>query len=310
MTCTARSLATSATRPLGTPLFPEGRTILTRAKSSAATWAAHGRKTSSSIFCQENISEQDLYAPAIFNAPFDVLDGSYKAPFHETEGAARLDYKLSAQSRAFYRFTYDNGSDVNAFGGSNYQPLKSRGTAYGNGLGFDFTRGPYLHSIRFAYDRYSNNIEDAVAGANVLNPAPGMSLNFMGGSGFASGSIRRRRSRPSKPTCTGPLRRHPDLAEAIRFASVVAVNKIDTLISANLFGSAPQMGSDTGAEAVLFAGMGPFAGGASNPLNYPVNSITLGNGFSCFSEKSGLGSSCGAFNDTRMQAYLGDTWKF
>ena len=59
------------------------------------------------------------------------------APFHETEGAARLDYKLSAQSRAFYRFTYDNGSDVNAFGGSNYQPLKSRGTAYGNGLGFD-----------------------------------------------------------------------------------------------------------------------------------------------------------------------------
>ena len=30
--------------------------------------------------------KQDLDAPAIFNAPFDVLDGSYKAPFHETEG--------------------------------------------------------------------------------------------------------------------------------------------------------------------------------------------------------------------------------
>ena len=76
---------------------------------------------------------QDLYAPAIFNAPFDVLDGSYRAPFHETEVAGRLDYKLSAQSRAFYRFTYDNGSDVNAFGGSNYQALKSRDTTYGNG---------------------------------------------------------------------------------------------------------------------------------------------------------------------------------
>ena len=38
--------------------------------------------------------KQDLDAPVVFNAPFDVLDGSYKAPFHETEGSGRLDYKL------------------------------------------------------------------------------------------------------------------------------------------------------------------------------------------------------------------------
>jgi len=251
---------------------------------------------------------QDLYAPAIFNAPFDVLDGSYKAPFHETEGAARLDYKLSAQSRLFYRFTYDNGSDVNAFGGSNYQPLKSRGTAYGNGLGFDFTSGAYLHSIRFAYDRYTNHIEDAVAGANILNPAPGLSLNFTGGSGFASGPS------PQAPqeTKQANLQGRYDGARTWQghtFRFGVAVNKIDTLISANLFGLAPQVSSDTGADAVLFAAIGPFAGGAGNPLNYPVKSITLGNGFSCFSEKSGFGSSCGGFSDTRLQAYLGDTWK-
>ncbi len=73
----------------------------------------------------------------------------------------------------FYRFTYDNGSDVNAFGGTNYQALKSRDNTYGNALGFDFTRGPYLHSIRFAYDRYSNRIEDAVAGAAFSIPLPG-----------------------------------------------------------------------------------------------------------------------------------------
>ena len=70
------------------------------------------------------------------------------------------------------------------------------------------------------------------------------------------------------------------------------------------------MGSDTSAASSLFASAGPFAGGASNPLNYPVDSITLGNGFSCFSEKSGFGDSCGGFGDTRLQAYLGDTWKF
>ena len=60
---------------------------------------------------------------------------------------------------------------------------------------------------------------------------------------------------------------------------------------------------------MLFAGSRPFAGGAGNPLNYPVDSITLGNGFNCFSEKSASGSSCGGFSDTRMQAYAGDSWK-
>ena len=109
--------------------------------------------------------------PAVFNAPFNVLDGSYKAPFHETEVAARLDYKLSSQSQLFYRFTYDNGSDVNAFGGSNFQPLKSRDDTFGNAGGFDFTRGPYLHSLRFAYNRYTNKIVDAAGGSNIFNPA-------------------------------------------------------------------------------------------------------------------------------------------
>ena len=253
--------------------------------------------------------KQDLDSPAVFNAPFNLLDGSYKAPFHETEVAARLDYKLSSRSQLFYRFTYDNGSDVNSFGGANYQPLKSHDDTFGNAGGFDFTRGPYAYSLRFAYNRYTNKIVDAVGGSGVFNPAPGVNLNFTGGSGFASG-----------PNAQAPQQTKQDNKEArydgtrtwgshtIRFG--VAVNKIDNLISADLFGLAPQIGSDTDASSVLFASSGPFAGGAGNPLNYPVDSITLGNGSSCLSEKSGFGSPCGAFGDTRVQAYLGDTWKF
>ncbi len=253
--------------------------------------------------------KQDLDSPAVFNAPFDLLDGSYKAPFHETEVAARLDYKLSSQSQLFYRFTYDNGSDVNAFGGANYQPFKSHNDTFGNAGGFDFTRGPYLHSLRFAYNRYTNKIVDAVGGSSIFNPAPGVSLNFTGGSGFASG-----------PNAQAPQQTKQDNKEArydgtrtwgshtIRFG--VAVNRIDNLISADLFGLGPQIGSDTDAASVLFASSGPFAGGTGNPLNYPVDSITLGNGSSCLSEKSGFGSPCGAFSDTRIQAYAGDTWKF
>lgn len=252
--------------------------------------------------------KQDLDAPVVFNPPFNVLNGNYAAPFHETQVAARLDYKLSSGSQLFYRFTYDNGNDVDAFGGNSFQALKSRDNSFGNAVGFDFTRGAILHSVRFAYDRYSNRIEDAVAGSGIFNPAPGLSLNFTGGSGFASG-----------PNPQAPQRTKQDNIQArydgtrtwgghtFRFG--VAVNRIRNLISADLFGLAPQVGSDTDSASRTFAAAGPFAGGAGNPLNYPVDSITLGNGFSCFSEKSGFGSPCGAFDDTRMQAYIGDNWK-
>ena len=253
--------------------------------------------------------KQDLDAPVVFNAPFDVLSGSYRAPFHEAEIGARLDYKFSPRSQLFYRFSYDDGSDVNAFGGNNFQALKSSGNTYVNALGFDFTRGSYLHSVRFAYDRYSNHIVDAVGGTGIFDPAPGISLNFTGGSGFASGS---NPQAPQRTMQDNKQARYDGTrtwgSHTFRFG--VAVNQIDNLISADLFGLAPQVGSDTGAASSVFAAAGPFAGGAANPLNYPVDSITLGNGFNCFSEKSGFGSSCGGFSDTRMQAYVGDSWKF
>ena len=252
--------------------------------------------------------KQDLDAPVVFNAPFNVLNGSYSSPFHETELEGRLDYKFSPRSQMFYRFTYDNASAVNAFDGNNYQPFKSHDNTPGDAVGFDFTRGPYLHSIRFAYDRYSNNIVDAVGGTSIFNPAPGVSLNFDGASGFASGS------NPQAPQRTVQANKQvrydgsrPWQAHTFRFG--FAVNRIDNLISANLYGLAPSIGSDTDSASIVFAAGGPFAGGAGNPLNYPVDSITLGNGFSCFSEKSAAGSHCGGFSDTRLQGYVSDSWK-
>jgi hypothetical protein len=59
----------------------------------------------------------------------------------------------------------------------------------------------------------------------------------------------------------------------------------------------------------LLASNGPFPGGPGNPLNYSVRSITLGNGFSCFTQSSAFGSSCGGVAGTRFEAYWGDTWK-
>ena len=211
-----------------------------------------------------------------------------KLPFTRPKLAARLDYKLSSGSQVFYRFTYDNGSDVNAFGGSNFQPLKSRDNTFGNAGGFRF-HPRTVSSTAFASPTTATPTTSWTrsAGSSIFDPAPGVSLNFAGGSGFASG-----------PNPQAPQQTKQDNIEArydgtrtwgnhtFRFGA--AVNKIDNLISADLFGLAPQVGSDTNRASVLFAAGGPFAGGAGNPLNYPVDSITLGNGFSCFSEKSGV----------------------
>jgi len=251
---------------------------------------------------------QNLDSPVIFNPPFNLIAGTFSSPFHATELAGRLDYKLSPQSQLFYRFTYDNSSAVNTYEGNNFQPLKSKDSTPGNAFGFDMTRGTTLHSFRFAYDHYSNDIVDAVQGSGIFNPAPGISLNFGGGSGFASGP---NPQAPQKNVQVNIEARY-DVTKtrgAHTFRAGFALNQINNLISANLFGLAPQVGSDTNPNSVALAGLGLLAGGASNPLNYPVDSITLGNGFNCFSEKSASGSSCGGFGDTRVQAYASDNWK-
>jgi carboxypeptidase family protein/TonB-dependent receptor-like protein len=250
--------------------------------------------------------KQDLMAPVVFNAPFSALSGKYRSPFRETELDGRLDYRLSGGSRLFYRFIYDNNSATNSVSENNFQLFKNHGHTPGHAVGFDFNSGSYAHSLRFGYNRFSNSIADAVEGSNIFNPAPGISLNFGGGSGFASG-----------PNSLAPQRTIQANKEANydgsrtwqthTFHYGFGLNRIDNLVFSNLFGLAAQVGADTGAASTAVAAALP--GGVSNPLNYPVDSITLGNNFGCFSGKSAFGSPCGGWGDTRIQLYWGDQWK-
>jgi hypothetical protein len=52
----------------------------------------------------------------------------------------------------------------------------------------------------------------------------------------------------------------------------------------------------------------PFSGGATNPLNYPVGTITIYNGLGNFSENSGFNRPTGGHNDTRLEGYFGDSF--
>jgi hypothetical protein len=260
------------------------------------------------FFLSGEYFKQDLIAPVVFDAPFTALDGSYRSPFRETELEDRLDYKLSARARLFYRFTYDNGNAVNSSAANNYQPFHHRDHSPGHAGGLDFTAGSFVHSLRFAYLRYSDGIADAVNGTSIFNPAPGISLNFIGTTGFASGP---NSAAPQRTVQANQQVRYDGsrTVGAHNFRFGFALNKIDGLVFASLYSSAPQVGLDLSTASTLIAAAGSFPGGVGNPLNYPVHSITLGNKLGCFSEKSAFGSSCGGVRDTRLQGYAGDVWK-
>ena len=74
---------------------------------------------------------------------------------------------------------------------------------------------------------------------------------------------------------------------------------------AKFLGTAPAVGAPSNATP-----FNVFLGGASNPLNYPVDNVTLGNGQGFSSEKPAFGLPGGGLGpDNRFSWYFGDSWK-
>src|SRR5205809_551135 len=210
--------------------------------------------------------KQDLVAPVVFNVPFIALDGGHHSPFRDTELDGRLDYKLSTSARLLYRFNYDNLNSVDSFGGSNFQVFKTTAHAPTHAVGLDVGGGASTHSIRFGYMRFSNGVADAVNGSGIPNVAPGISLSFSGGSGFASGPIAlapQRTIQENKEVRYDGTR----IRQSHTFRYGFELNKIDDLVLANFYGVAPEVGSDTSAQSMLLAASQP--GGLGNRERQP-----------------------------------------
>jgi hypothetical protein len=71
------------------------------------------------FFADLQRNKQDLANPELFAGPFSSLvpaATTIEEPFREFETTDRLDYVLSENARAFYRFSYDRSSDSAPFG--------------------------------------------------------------------------------------------------------------------------------------------------------------------------------------------------
>ena len=260
---------------------------------------------------------QDLLASGAPLPPFDQLVGTFNAPFRDQQYLGRLDYNLRSNIRAFFKYGYEQNLNAATFVPGTYQEFANVDNTPSYGGGMDITHGAWTHSFRVGYFKFRNGITDAVTGTNILNPAPLLALAIGNGrtSCTASGNL----------FCSGPNILAPQKTYQTNkqfkydgtrvfsshiFRYGIGVNRILGGGFASFFGIAPAVRSNVNAANDAFANGDPFGpGGDTNPLNWPVHRIFLGNGQGCFTEISGFGQDCGGQFDTRFQWYVGDSWK-
>jgi len=260
---------------------------------------------------------QDLIAAGAPQAPFNDLRTTFNAPFRDQEYLGRLDYTVTNNIHAFFKFAYEQNLNAATFIPGTYQEFANVDFTPSYGGGVDITHGRWTHTFRIGYLKFRNGITDAVTGSSIFNPAPLLALAIGNPSTSCTGS--------GDLFCSGPNILAPQKtyqsnkqfkydgtrsfnSHILRYG--VGVNRILGGGFASFFGIAPAVRASVSAANDSFANKDPFGpGGDTNPLNWPVHRIDVGNGEGCFTEISGFGQTCGGQFDTRFQAYIGDTWK-
>jgi hypothetical protein len=263
------------------------------------------------FFIDAERTKQDLLDPVIPGGSFSGLTGSFNSPFREFETVGRVDWQTN-RYKVFYRFTYNQNKSVLPFIPNSFQPFANVDHARDQVVGVDFNLGSVTNSIRFGYTKFENGIKDAVAGSSIFDPAPGIEL-AIGGDPFCL-------TAGADPFCSGSNFLAPQATDQsdhqikydgsklyknhlIRFG--FGYNRILGGGLAKFLGLAPAVNAPQNATA-----FNVFPGGANNPLNFPADNVTFGNGQGFFSAKPGFGLPGGGIGpDNRVSWYIGDSWK-
>jgi hypothetical protein len=266
------------------------------------------------IFADAERTKQDLLNPVLSSGPFSAITGSYDSPFRESEVSGKLDWLVKGKYKLFYKFTYNENRSVLAIIPNSFQPFANEDHTPSHAIGLDFNTGAYTHSFRFGYMKFRNAIVDATAGTSIFNPLPGIELAigsdpdcltsgadfFCSGPSFLAPQQTYQTDHQIKYDGSRPLGAH-----ILRYGG--GLNHIFGGGFASFLALAPAVGagvSDCGATCLA------LPGGAANPLNYPANNVTLGNGQGYDSEIPAFGFPAGGSGpDNRLSAYFEDDWK-
>jgi hypothetical protein len=266
------------------------------------------------FFVDAERTKQALLNPVLSSGPFQSITGNYDSPFREAEAVGRLDWQINNNYKLFYRFSYDENKDVLAILPNVFQPFANVNHTPVHAVGLDFNTGSFTHSIRFGYTKFRNGIVDATLGTGIFDPLPGIELAigsdpdcltsgadfFCSGPSFLAPQQTYQSDHQIKYDGSRALRNH-----ILRYGG--GLNYIWGGGFASFLKLAPAVGANvTDCNATCLA----LPGGASNPLNYPAQSVQLGNGI-------GFGTEIPRFNfpaggtgpDYRTSGYIGDSWK-
>jgi Carboxypeptidase regulatory-like domain len=254
---------------------------------------------------------QHSAAGVLIGGNLSSFSGTFAAPYHDGETIGRMDYLVSKNIKAFFRFNYFQNADVGAFGGaatySNYLNEDRTKSFVG---GVDISQGSITHSIRASYLKFVNVITDSVIGSSEPFADFPVSLSLPGG--FASGPS----DNAPQETIQADHQIKYDGSKVwgnhiLRWG--VDYNQITGFSFASFFGITPVAFNFLPNSFVTGPGsLTCPAGqtGANCPLNYFPDEALIGNGQGSFTELKQFGKSSGGLGpDNRIGIYLGDSWK-
>jgi hypothetical protein len=259
------------------------------------------------FFMDGERTKQDSLTPVLFPAPFNVYNGGVGVPFRDNELLGKVDYNLGHNARAFYRYDYFKNSLPATFG-FGYSLYVNKDIARTHVVGVDFNTGTFTHTVRFSYLKFQNQIADDTIGSSLVFCCTGVELNAASNGFYAGPNLLAPQSTPQsnrQVKYDGSKSLHNHI-----FRYGFAFNHIQGGGFANFFGLAPRVGWQQKPAEEAFAATGPFPGGITNPLNYPVERVRYGNGLGFSTLQPALGFPAGGLGpDNRIGWYIGDSWK-
>ena len=261
-------------------------------------------------------TKQDLDAAEPFGGPFAALNTTLTDPYREFNTDERVDWNVKGNTRAFYRFNFDQNRGVRPFGSaSSLQGFSNADHTATHVAGIDFNTGSFSHSIRFEYLKFRNGIGDGTSSiaAGFDNPIPGLGINIgapVNGTCVQSGG---------GDYCGGPNLLAPQQTiqsdhqvkydgskvygkHVIRYG--MAFNHLQGGGLAAFF-TFPQVGTPTDCLT-----SSPACPTSIDPTAYPALVVSLGNGIGFSTAKPAFGFPGGGLGpDNRFETYVGDAWK-
>ena len=287
---------------LGLAGFPAGRSDYSRQQYGFGVGGAV-IKDKAFLFVGGQRTKQDGFLPANIGFPAPNLAYPRSAYFRENMLIARLDYNLNENTKFFARFSYDNANEVGP--PNSLSSFRNQLNVPSAAFGLDWNRGKFVHSARFGYQKMVNAINPDL-GASLLDPLAPFHIQL------GSYSI--------GPSVAGPRQTiQRDLFARYDSSTVYRVNHtvrfggaVHRIVQGDFFAPGnfgPSVTSSNGLATISAVNSNPLlSGGADNPLNYPVGTITIFNGLGNFSENSAFNRPNGGHLDTRLEGYVGDTF--